>query len=125
MLLVGGYRVIDGSLELGVLTAFLLYLRQFYDPMEDVAIFYNSLQSATAALEKIAAVLAEEPAVPEPAKPTALSPTAARMRSTSTGSRSATDRTVECCPSSTCTSPPGRRWRWSARPAPASRRSPS
>ena len=45
----------DGGLELGVLTAFLLYLRQFYDPMEDVAIFYNSLQSATAALEKIAA----------------------------------------------------------------------
>ena len=55
MLLVGGYRVIGGGLELGVLTAFLLYLRQFYDPMEDVAVFYNSLQSATAALEKIAA----------------------------------------------------------------------
>ena len=54
VLLVGGYRVADGGLELGVLTAFLLYLRQFYDPMEDVAIFYNSLQSATAALEKIA-----------------------------------------------------------------------
>jgi ABC-type multidrug transport system fused ATPase/permease subunit len=41
--------------------------------MEDVAVFYNSLQSATAALEKIAAVLAEDPAVPEPVKPTPLS----------------------------------------------------
>jgi ABC-type multidrug transport system fused ATPase/permease subunit len=40
--------------------------------MEDVAVFYNSLQSATAALEKIAAVLAEDPAVPEPVKPTPL-----------------------------------------------------
>ena len=55
VLLVGGYRVANGELELGVLTSFLLYLRQFYDPMEDVAVFYNSLQSATAALEKIAA----------------------------------------------------------------------
>ena len=73
VLIVGGYRVASGSLELGVLTAFLLYVRQFYDPMEDVAVFYNSLQSATAALEKIAAVLAEDPAVPEPAKPTPLS----------------------------------------------------
>jgi ATP-binding cassette subfamily B protein len=72
VLLVGGLRVAHGSLELGVLTAFLLYLRQFYDPMEDVAVFYNSLQSATAALEKIATVLAEPAGVPEPADPTAL-----------------------------------------------------
>jgi ATP-binding cassette, subfamily B, bacterial len=72
VLLVGGYRVSDGSLELGVLTSFLLYLRQFYDPMQDVGIFYNSLQSATAALEKIALVLAEPPSVPEPASPTPL-----------------------------------------------------
>jgi ATP-binding cassette, subfamily B, bacterial len=72
VLLVGGYRVANGGLELGVLTAFLLYLRQFYDPMEDVAVFYNSLQSATAALEKIAAVLAERPSVPEPVRPRSL-----------------------------------------------------
>jgi ABC-type multidrug transport system fused ATPase/permease subunit len=72
VLLAGGYRVMNGGLDLGVLTAFLLYLRQFYDPMEDVAIFYNSLQSATAALEKIAAVLAERPGVPEPASPVPL-----------------------------------------------------
>ncbi len=69
VLVIGAYRVANGSLELGVLTAFLLYLRQFYDPMEDVAVFYNSLQSATAALEKISAVLAEPPSVPEPAAP--------------------------------------------------------
>jgi len=72
VLLVGGYRVADGTLALGVLTAFILYLRQFYDPMEDVAIFYNSLQSASAALEKISAVLAERPSVPEPVSPTPL-----------------------------------------------------
>jgi ATP-binding cassette subfamily B protein len=70
VLLVGGYRVADGGLALGVLTAFILYLRQFFDPMDDVAVFYNSLQSATAALEKIAAVLAEAPSVPDPVSPT-------------------------------------------------------
>jgi ATP-binding cassette subfamily B protein len=72
VLLVGGYRVASGGLELGVLTAFILYLRQFYDPMEDVAVFYNSLQSASAALEKISAVLTTQPSVAEPASPTPL-----------------------------------------------------
>jgi ATP-binding cassette subfamily B protein len=72
VLLVGGLRVSEGGLQLGVLTAFLLYLRQFYGPMEDVAIFFNSLQSATAALEKLARVLAEPPSVSEPVAPLAL-----------------------------------------------------
>ena len=80
VLLIGGYRVAHGGLQLGVLTAFLLYLWKFYDPMEDVAVFYNSLQSATAALEKIAAVLAERPSVPEPEHPRALAtPVAGRV----------------------------------------------
>ncbi len=72
VLLIGGYRVAHGGLDIGVLTAFLLYLRQFYDPMEDVAMFYNSLQSATAALEKISAMLARRPSVAEPWHPRAL-----------------------------------------------------
>jgi ATP-binding cassette subfamily B protein len=72
VLLVGGFRVSSGGLELGVLTSFLLYLRQFYDPMQDVGVFYNSLQSATAALQKIAAVLAERPGVPEAETPVPL-----------------------------------------------------
>jgi ABC-type multidrug transport system fused ATPase/permease subunit len=81
VLFMGGYRVAEGGLALGVLTAFLLYLREFYGPMEDVAVFYNSLQSATAALEKIALVLAEEPAVAEPANPVPLPhPTAGEVR---------------------------------------------
>jgi ABC-type multidrug transport system fused ATPase/permease subunit len=72
VLFVGGVRVADGGLALGVLTAFLLYLREFYGPMEDVAMFFNSLQSATAALEKLALVMAERPSVAEPVRPTAL-----------------------------------------------------
>ena len=81
VLFVGGVRVAEGGLALGVLAAFLLYLREFYGPMEDVAIFFNSLQSATAALEKLALVLAEKPLVPEPAEPVSLAhPTAGEIR---------------------------------------------
>ena len=69
VLVVGGMRVAGGGLEIGVLTAFLLYLTQFYGPMQDVAIFVNSLQSATAAMEKISAVMAEKPSVPEAVDP--------------------------------------------------------
>jgi ATP-binding cassette, subfamily B, bacterial len=68
----GAYRVAGGSLELGVLTAFTLYLRRFYDPFDELAMFANSYSSATAALEKISGVLEEEPSVPEPKSPVAL-----------------------------------------------------
>ncbi len=68
----GGYLVINGHAEVGVLAAFLLYLRRFFDPMQDLSMFYNSLQSATAALEKLAGVMAEAPSVPEPADPSPL-----------------------------------------------------
>ncbi len=72
ILLFGGYRVLEGSLGIGVLTAAILYARRFFDPMEEIAIFYNSYQSAAAALEKISGVLEEEPSVPEPTQPVAL-----------------------------------------------------
>ena len=73
ILLWGGVRVLEGSLGLGVLIAAILYARRFYDPMEDLAMFYNSYQSANSALEKISGVLEERPSVPEAAKPTPLS----------------------------------------------------
>lgn len=69
VLLTGGFRVLDGSLGIGVLTAAILYARRFFDPMEEIAIFYNSYQSAASALEKISGVLEEEPTVPEPQQP--------------------------------------------------------
>ena len=68
----GGYRVLHGQTEVGVLAAFLLYLRRFFEPMQELSMFYNSLQSATAALEKLSGVLSERPSVPEPTAPTPL-----------------------------------------------------
>ncbi|HEV2758363.1 MAG TPA: ABC transporter ATP-binding protein [Acidimicrobiales bacterium] len=66
-LLVGAHRVIDGATTVGVLVALLLYLRRLFEPMQDLAQFFNSFQSAAAALEKLSGVLEEAPAVPEPA----------------------------------------------------------
>jgi ATP-binding cassette, subfamily B, bacterial len=71
-LLYGGIRVLDGEMQIGVLTAFLLYLRRFFDPMQDIAVFFNSFQSASAALEKLSGVLEERPTVAEPEDPTPL-----------------------------------------------------
>jgi ATP-binding cassette subfamily B protein len=65
----GALRVMDGDLAVGVLVSFLLYLRRFFDPLQDVAMFYNSYQSASAALEKLSGVLEERPSVAEPADP--------------------------------------------------------
>jgi ABC-type multidrug transport system fused ATPase/permease subunit len=69
---IGSLRVLGGTLAVGTLVAFLLYLRRFFDPLQDVAMFYNSYQSASAALEKLSGVLEEEPAVAEPADPVPL-----------------------------------------------------
>ncbi|POH68583.1 MULTISPECIES: ABC transporter ATP-binding protein [Cryobacterium] len=69
VLLVGGFRVADGQLAIGALLAALLYTRRFFDPMEEMAMFYNSYQSAAAALEKISGVLEEQPGVPDPVTP--------------------------------------------------------
>jgi ATP-binding cassette subfamily B protein len=69
VLVFGGLQVMDHTLQVGVLTAYILYLQKFFDPMQDLATFYTSYQSATAALEKLSGVLEEKPAVPEPAEP--------------------------------------------------------
>jgi ABC-type multidrug transport system fused ATPase/permease subunit len=69
VLAIGAVRVVDGDLALGVLTAFTLYLRRFYDPLDELAMFANSYTSAIAALEKISGVLEEEPMVVEPSSP--------------------------------------------------------
>ena len=67
----GAFRVIDGSLEVGVLLAAVLYTRNFFTPIDSLAMFYNSFHSASAALEKISGVLEETPAVAEPDNPVA------------------------------------------------------
>lgn len=68
----GGLRVMDGDMQIGVLAAFLLYLRQFFDPLADLGMFFNSYQSGMAALEKLSGVLEETSTVPAADDPRAL-----------------------------------------------------
>jgi len=65
----GGIRVANGALAIGTLLAAVLYVRNFFSPLQEVAFFLNSYQSATAALEKVSGVLEEEPTVPDPTDP--------------------------------------------------------
>ena len=76
VLFYGGWLAIDGQVSVGVLAAFLLYLRRFFEPMQELSQFYNLFQAAAAGLEKLSGVLDEPPSVPEPESPGA----AARTR---------------------------------------------
>lgn len=65
----GGIRVSIGALEIGFLLSAVLYVRNFFSPLQEVAFFLNSYQSAVAALEKVSGVLEEQPTVPDPKNP--------------------------------------------------------
>src|SRR5690606_1692385 len=49
---VGGLEVLDGTLSLGVLVAFLQYSARFYRPISDMSEKFNVLQSAMASSER-------------------------------------------------------------------------
>lgn len=65
----GGFRVADAQMTIPTLLAAVLYVRNFFAPLQEIAFFLNSYQSATAALEKVSGVLEEQPTVPDPRKP--------------------------------------------------------
>jgi len=61
-LAIGSTRVINGSLTVGTLVAFLLYLDWFFQPIINLSNVYNLLQSALAALAKLFELM-DEPVV--------------------------------------------------------------
>lgn len=65
ILLIGGRLVIDGNLEIGELTAFLLYLAAFFAPIQSLTQLYNGYQQGQAAVRKLRELLATEPSVLE------------------------------------------------------------
>ncbi|MDH6423253.1 ABC transporter ATP-binding protein [Aurantimicrobium minutum] len=69
VLILGSFRVANGAMDVGVLLAAVLYTRRFFEPMEELAMFYNSFQNASSALEKVSGMLEEQPSVTEPANP--------------------------------------------------------
>ena len=72
VLLFGGFRVLGGDLEVGVLLALILSTKRFFQPVDQMAMFYNSFQSAQAALEKVSGLLEEVPTVRPPKNPVPL-----------------------------------------------------
>jgi ATP-binding cassette subfamily B protein len=59
----GSYLAFNHELTIGVLIAFLAYLTNFFDPVQQLSQLYNTFLSAVAALDKITDVMDEEPEV--------------------------------------------------------------
>ena len=63
----GGSGVIQNSLSLGSLVAFISYIRMFFRPLRDLAEKYNILQNAMASAERIFLILDTDTKLPLPA----------------------------------------------------------
>jgi ABC-type multidrug transport system fused ATPase/permease subunit len=59
----GGYLTFEGEMSVGTLFAFILYLSNFFDPVQQLSQLYNTFLAAVAALDKIMDVMDEEPEV--------------------------------------------------------------
>ena len=57
----GGKRYFDGDIEIGTLVAFVGYLANFFDPIQQLSQLYNTFLAATAALDKIFDTMEVEP----------------------------------------------------------------
>lgn len=79
VLLFGGFRVLNGDLAVGVLLALMLSTKRFFQPVDQMAMFYNSFQSAQAALEKVSGLLEEVPTVRPPKNAVELTAAAGRV----------------------------------------------
>ena len=63
VIIFGGMRVLDGTLTVGVLIAFTLYVQQFFDPIRDLVLQYTQLQRAMAGGQRIFEVLDTKPEI--------------------------------------------------------------
>jgi ATP-binding cassette, subfamily B, multidrug efflux pump len=65
---VGGLKAIAGTIEIGVLLAFMLYAQRFFRPIQDLSEKFNILQTAMAASERIFRLLDEPFTITSPAQ---------------------------------------------------------
>ena len=65
ILVIGGHWVLDGTMEIGELVAFLLYLTAFFAPIQQLVQLYNTYQQGQASVRKLRDLLAERPSVAE------------------------------------------------------------
>jgi ATP-binding cassette subfamily B protein len=74
LLLIGGRMVLRGTLTIGELTAFVLYLNAFFQPVQQLVQLYTQYQQGKAAIGKISGLLALAPSVTEAPTAVALPP---------------------------------------------------
>ncbi|MFC3451165.1 ABC transporter ATP-binding protein [Amycolatopsis speibonae] len=72
VLIVGANRVAAGTLSAGVLVAFLLYLGQFFSPIQQLSSVFDGYQQARVGLSRIGDLLRTPTSVPEAEKPVAV-----------------------------------------------------
>lgn len=72
ILVYGGFATVAGGTSVGVVTAFLLYARRFFRPIQDLSEKYNVLQGAMASSERIFRLLDREAVVLDPPDPVML-----------------------------------------------------
>ncbi len=65
----GSISVLDGTLSLGTLFIFITYISSFFEPIQELAEQFGTLQSSLASAEKIFTILDEEPQIVSPANP--------------------------------------------------------
>jgi ATP-binding cassette subfamily B multidrug efflux pump len=65
----GGHEIITGSVQAGVLVAFIQYIQRMYQPIRDLAEKYNIMQAAMASAERIFALLDTPVTIQNPAQP--------------------------------------------------------
>lgn len=65
----GSYWVLQGTLSLGTLFIFISYISSFFEPIQDLAEQFGTLQSSLASAEKIFSVLDVKPEITSPASP--------------------------------------------------------
>ncbi len=61
--LLGGWLALQDIVQVGVIATFVIYIRNFFQPMRAIAMLYNQLQSALAGAERIFVVLDADPTV--------------------------------------------------------------
>ena len=62
----GGFAVLGKSLEFGVLYAFINYIRQFFQPINQITQQWNTLQSTTVSMDRLWRIFRVQPDVQDP-----------------------------------------------------------
>ncbi len=79
VLLLGGMAVVDDTLTVGVMVAFLAYVTRFFQPIQELSQLYTTMQAAMAGGERVLELLDTEPDVPDPADGALMPPIRGRV----------------------------------------------